>query len=339
MGKSAMKPIPVQEPAWPFWNARVSADARFGRYKVAAISMRPKKWNKADNADKMESFFRKAARQRPALILATEGMLEGYVIMDAMYHPERREALLDIAEPLNGPYMKRFCRLAKTLKTCLCFGFAERIGREAFNSAVFIDHRGEICGTYHKLSEGVGAHPTWNFWRPGRQVRAFDTPLGRCGMLICSDRWLRILARTLALDGAQLLLNPTYGSVTRAQNEMLLAHGRENGMAVVQANAAGNNLVVSRGELTAYELGVDRITAAFVDIPQPPSIAAARASEREFLRFQQDMEKRQYRNMMKQLRKARPPRGHRKSLVAEREFQELLRSNWGENPRTEQSRR
>jgi predicted amidohydrolase len=241
--------------------------------------------------------------------------------------------MLDIAEPLDGPYLTRFRRLARSLKTCLCFGFLERMGRDAANSAVFIDHQGEICGTYHKVSEGSGAHPSWNFCRPGRQLRAFDTPLGRCGMVICSDRWLPIVTRALVLDGAQLLLIPTYGSVNRGQNQAVVARGRENGIPVVQANAAGNNLIVSRGEIAAYQFGIDRLTTAFVDIPRKPSPTVARAAEREFLRFQRKMERIHYRNMTAAIRKGKPSRDVRKSFLPEPEFRRLQATHWGAESR------
>ena len=52
--------------------------------KVSAISLKPIKWDKASNADKLEAFFAEAAKDTPQLILATEGVLEGYVVMDVI---------------------------------------------------------------------------------------------------------------------------------------------------------------------------------------------------------------------------------------------------------------
>ena len=51
--------------------------------KVSAISLKPTKWDKASNAEKLEAFFVEAAKDTPQLILATEGVLEGSVIKDA----------------------------------------------------------------------------------------------------------------------------------------------------------------------------------------------------------------------------------------------------------------
>ena len=257
----------------------------YKQIKATAISMKPRKWDKAYNADRLESLFRKAAREGPDLMVATEGLLEGYVVMDVIEHPEKAAAMLEIAEPIDGPYMARFRRLAAELKTCLCFGFAERIGTEVFNTAVFIDGEGEIRGKYHKTQLAEGTHPTWHFNRVGKELRAFDTPFGRAGILICNDRWNPMIARTLVLDGAQMILISSYGSKKKAQNEAVLSRARENGVPIVEANV-GMNLIVSKGEVVAYKWGHDQITTALIDVPTAASPAAAGALEEEYLRLQ-----------------------------------------------------
>ena len=45
----------------------------------------------------------------------------------------------------------------------------------------------------HKMQFAEGYDKSWYFNRPGKKIRAFDTPLGRCGMLICNDRWNPLL--------------------------------------------------------------------------------------------------------------------------------------------------
>ena len=107
--------------------------------KASAISLKPTKWDKASNAEKLEAFFVEAAKDAPQLILATEGVLEGYVVMDVIEGRATPEAMLEIAEPIDGTYIRRFRRLARQLKTCLCFGFAERCGTSSvYNSAVLL---------------------------------------------------------------------------------------------------------------------------------------------------------------------------------------------------------
>ena len=251
---------------------------------VAAVSLKPAKWDKAGNADKLEAFFTRAAgaEPRPELIVAPEGVLEGYVVHQVLQQPERGEAMLALAEPIDGPYIRRFQQLARRLGTCLCFGFAERIGDEIYGSAVFVDHDGVIRGKHHKMQFGTGTHQSWFCNREGQALRAFDTPLGRVGIVICNDRRSPLLVGTLVLDGARLILIPAYGARTREQNLVVLARARENGVPIVQANV-GMNLIVSKGEVVAYKWGTDQVTAAVIDIPEPPSTSAARRAEQEYL--------------------------------------------------------
>ena len=269
----------------------------YNSVKVAAISLKPTKWDKAANADKMEAFFAKAAQEEPQLILTTEGMLEGYVVMEAIQQPEKAENMLEIAEPIDGPYIQRFQQLAKTLNTSLCFGFAERIEDEAYNCAVFIDHDGEICGKYHKTQLAEGTHSSWNFNRIGKTIRAFDTPMGRAGIVICNDRWNPLISRTLVLDGAQFILIPSYGSKHKSQNQAVLARARENGVPIVEANV-GMNLIISKGEIVTYKWGNDQISTAVIDIPAPASSQTARQSEQEYIEQQEpEMDKRYQKTM------------------------------------------
>ena len=267
--------------------------------EVAAISFRPAKWDKAGNADRMEELFVRAAQKKPRLILTTEGALEGYVVMEIVEGRATAEAMLEVAEPIDGPYIRRFQELARTLNTCLAFGFAERIGDEAFNCALFLDQEGEICGRYHKVQLAEGTHPSWQFNRVGHRLRAFDTPIGRAGFVICNDRWNPDIVRALVLDGARIILIPSYGAKTKRQNQAVLARARENGVPIVEANV-GMNLIISKGEICAYQWGNDQITYGVVDIPAAPGAEAARQAEQDYLAAQSpEMELRYQRTMEK----------------------------------------
>ena len=275
----------------------------FSSIKVAAISLRPKKWDKPANAAKMERLIRTAAAQSPDVIVTIEGAFEGYVVYDVIEGRKSADEMLEIAEPLDGQYVARFRQLAESLRVCLCFGFAERVGNEIYNTVVFIDHTGEICGSYQKSQFAEGTHSSWNFNRIGKRLRAFDTPFGRAGVLICNDRWNPLIARAIVLDGAQILYIPTYGNTSKAQNQAVLARARENGVPIVQANV-GQNLAVNKGEMVAYQRGFDKITHTTVDIPAVPSTAAARSLEQEYLTLQGPEMQRRYRETMAKLKDA-----------------------------------
>ena len=100
--------------------------------------------------------------------------------------------------------------------------------------------------------------------------------------------------KSLAADGAELLLIPSYGSRRRRQNQAVVARARETGLPVVQASV-GVNLIVDRGEMIAYHWGADAITTADIHPRMPPSPRLAREFERDYLAFQADELARRFR--------------------------------------------
>jgi hypothetical protein len=117
-----------------------------------------------------------------------------------------------------------------------------------------------------------------------------------------------LIARTLVLDGARVLFIPSYGDRTRKQNQAVLARARENGVPIVEANV-GMNLIISRGQIAAYKWGNDQITVAVIDMPEPPSLQAARRAEADYMRQQgAEMEKRYNKTMERIAQKERGER-------------------------------
>jgi predicted amidohydrolase len=258
------------------------------RIKVAAISFVPVKHDLAGNADRLETALREAAHGGARLAVAPEGILDGYVINPMLAGEIPVAKMHDVAVPIDGPLIRRFQALTRELKLCVVFGFAERVGPDVFNTAIFLDDRGEIRGTYQKMQFDEGYHPSWWFNRLGERSRAFDTPLGRCGILICNDRWNPALARIPGLDGAQFLVIPAYGSTSRAQDEAVVSRARETSLPIVEANV-GVTLVVSAGTIAAVERAPQAVTFAEMEIPSPiPARHAERdAVEREFLTWRE----------------------------------------------------
>ncbi|MBL9209720.1 MAG: carbon-nitrogen hydrolase family protein [Opitutaceae bacterium] len=253
------------------------AEAASLRVKVAAISFVPEKGNLTANADRLEAAFREAAGSGARLAVAPEGILEGYVINPMLAAEMPVARMHELALPLDAPLIQRFRNLSRDLQLCVVFGFAEKVGRDVFNTAVFIDHTGEIRGKYHKMQFEEGYHPSWWFNRLGERSRTFDTPFGRCGILICNDRWTPALARIPALDGAQFLVIPAYGSTSARQDDAVIARARETGLPVIEANV-GVSLVVDNGAVAAVRRAPTAVTLAEITVPPP---IAARPEERD----------------------------------------------------------
>jgi predicted amidohydrolase len=272
--------------------------------RVAAVSFVPVKFDLKGNADRLERAFRQAKKGDAQIAVAPEGALEGYVVNQIIGGKAPEERMKDVAVPIDHPIIQRIQRLARELEMCLVFGFAERIEGDVFNCAVFIDHEGRICGKYHKMQLAEGYNPSWWFNRLGERSRAFDTPYGRCGLLICNDRWNPQLARIPVLDGARFLIIPAFGSRSKAQDEAVLSRGRENDVPIVESNV-GVALVVDGGRIAAVDRREEGVT--FGQITIPPAMAPQPEErdrvEREFLQWRKQEMQRRYEGTLKRLRK------------------------------------
>ena len=76
-----------------------------------------------------------------------------------------------------------------------------------FNCAVLIGPNGQLVGKYQK-NFFIKADKRW--FVPGQTgFKTFDTPLGNLGFFVCADGRIPESARCLALNGAEILVNPT----------------------------------------------------------------------------------------------------------------------------------
>ena len=273
----------------------------FEAIKVAAISFKPKKMDLRGNADRLEAMFREAASGGAQLAVGPEGVLEGYVVNEIVDGHMAAERMNEVALTLQSKEIRRFRDLARELDICLVFGLAERIGRDVYNCAIFLDQRGRLCGKYHKMQLAEGNHRSWWWNRLGRNSRAFDTPFGRAGMLICNDRWNAAIARIPVLDGARYLLIPSFGSCSRDQDRAVLARSRENGVPIVEANV-GVTLIISQGEIVALSRKQTAITHGVIAIPAPASTRNRGRHERVFLAWRKKEMAVRYANRMEKLR-------------------------------------
>ena len=274
----------------------------FTTIDVAAISFRPEKFNLQANCDRLEDAFRRAAKGGAQLAVGPEGVLEGYVVNDIITGEVPAAEMNDVAITLRGPEIGRFKKLAKELKMSLAFGCAEKLRRNVYNCAVYIDQTGKLCGKYHKMQLAEGSHASWWFNRLGRHSRAFNTPSGKAGFLICNDRWNADIARIPVLDGARYLLIPSFGSCSKSQDEAVLARARENGVPIVEANV-GVTLIISRGEVVAVSRQENKILHGTIDIPAAAGAANRDTHERRFLRWRKKEMPIRYAQRMKHQRK------------------------------------
>jgi predicted amidohydrolase len=108
--------------------------------------------------------------------------------------------LTGAAVSLDGPEIERLAAIAGDVVVCAGFTEAAPEGH-THSSAVCVTGDG-VLGHHRKVHLPPSERGVFS---PGDSFRAFDTPVGRVGMLICYDKVFPEAARALALDGAQIV--------------------------------------------------------------------------------------------------------------------------------------
>lgn len=145
----------------------------------------------------IEALLGEARERGAALVVLPEAALGGY-LTDLGDGAAEGDALPPALEP-DGPEISRLTRLAGDL--VVCAGYCEQGPGVRFNATVCVSGDG-VLGRYRKvhLPLAEGGHTD-----VGDELRAFDTPVGRMGMLVCYDKAFPEATRELALDGAEIV--------------------------------------------------------------------------------------------------------------------------------------
>lgn len=110
------------------------------------------------------------------------------------------------AEPLDGPTINAWQKLAAAAGGYVAGGLCERDGGQLYNTAVLVGPDGPLLH-YRKLHTFDAERP---IFAPGdRGLPVVELPIGVIGLCICYDLRFVETARILALRGAELICVPT----------------------------------------------------------------------------------------------------------------------------------
>ncbi|HEY9314468.1 carbon-nitrogen hydrolase family protein [Williamsia sp.] len=156
--------------------------AHFGRDVERAVS-------------KIVGIIEAAARDGIDLLVLPDASIGGYI-------GDLRSPDIDHLPPTVGTHGPELTRIAEAAGSMtVCVGFTEAWEGKRYNTAVCLSGGG-ILGLHRKVHQPAGESLAY---AAGDTFAAFDTPVGRIGMLIDYDKTFPESARTLALDGARII--------------------------------------------------------------------------------------------------------------------------------------
>ena len=165
-------------------------------FTVSLAQIKPKLGCVADNLALVEERIKLATSAKSDMIIFPELALTGYFLKDLV--PE-------VALRLDSPEIQRLLQLSRDI--AIIVGFTEVTDDyRFFNSALYLEN-GAICHLHRKVYlPTYGLFDEQRYLARGERFRAFDTRLGRMGLLICEDMWHMSASYILAMDGATTLI-------------------------------------------------------------------------------------------------------------------------------------
>ena len=197
---------------------------------VAVVQMYPQLGKVEDNLIAMgKSIDQICTQQKVDLIVFPELATTGY---------ELGLRFTEVAERVPGHAVNLIAQRAADYNTHIVFGLVtkEKVESIIYNAAVVIGPDGELLGEYRKLH--LPGEERLAF-RAGYRMPVFETSFGNIGVLLGWDLAFPEAARSMALDGADLICVCANWGHTPAQDRALFV---EEWRTYVQARALENSL-------------------------------------------------------------------------------------------------
>ncbi|WP_272006179.1 N-carbamoylputrescine amidase [Roseovarius sp. ZX-A-9] len=208
-------------------------------------------WDIDDNIARAERLVRAAVADGAQMILLQELFETPYFCLTQdMDH-------FSLAKPMDSSrVVAHFAALARELGVVLPISYFEEAGLARYNSLAIADADGTILTNYRKthIPQAPGYEEKFYFNPGDSGFQVVQTRFGRLGCGICWDQWFPETARSLALQGAEVLMFPTaIGSEPGSPDLDSSGHWRRT----MQGHAAANMIPLVASNRVGVETAGD----------------------------------------------------------------------------------
>lgn len=207
---------------------------------IAVVQMKPKLGEAEDNLVKMsETISKIASQQRVDLIVFPELITSGY---------ELGVRFTELAQRVPGPTINLIAQRANEYGVYIAFGMVtkERVESVLYNSAILVGPDGELLEAYNKIH--LRGEERMAF-REGFKLPIIPTEIGNIGLMVGYDLAFPEVARSLSLDGAEILCvmaNWEAGQIDEWKT-YVRSRAYENSVFVAAANRIGEDVTLNFG--------------------------------------------------------------------------------------------
>ena len=217
------------------------------KIRVATVRSYPKKGDIEANGRRLLKILDLIKTQHVDVVVTPECFLDGYLVTK----PEvNRSSIRKYAiDPEQSEIGQAVSAWAKKNKSWVILGCTRLLEKGAANSAVVYNRKGRMIGAYDKTH--CRGHD--QKFVAGNDLPVFKADFGKFGIVICADRRWPETIRTLALKGAEIIFNPTYGQCDEKNKWVMRTRSWESEIPIVFTHPRQSLVTDAKGEVLIDE--------------------------------------------------------------------------------------
>ncbi|HSA60346.1 MAG TPA: carbon-nitrogen hydrolase [bacterium] len=206
----------------------------------------------AENLDKAVSKIAEAAKAGAQIVCLQE-------LFGSRYFCQVNDRkFFSLAEAVPGPSTEILSKAAKENKVVVVGSLFEKDGANYYNTACVLDADGRYLGKYRKvhIPDDLPNHYSELFYFKHGDLGypVFQTQFAKIGVQVCWDQWFPEGARSLALQGAEIIFYPTAIGWPNKQREEETGRAEFDAWVTVQrGHAIANTTFVAVANRTGLE--------------------------------------------------------------------------------------
>ena len=241
-------------------------EAAISKIRVAQIKVYPDKGKMKVNHRRLNNILRDIEKEVVDVVVTPEGFLDGYVSTEKSV---TKEDMVGYAiDPVRSEYARAVSNWARQNKAWVVYGCTRKAADGVFNTALIYNRRGLLVGMYDKLHIQTHDHK----YTPGKHLHIYESDFGPFGVMICADRRWPETPRTLTLQGARVIFNPTYGMHGELNLCMMRTRSYENGIYIVFTHPGQSLITNPRGAVVCNNEDKNKTYAVTeIDLSRAPA--------------------------------------------------------------------
>lgn len=219
--------------------------------RITQLKIYPVSGDLQANHNQMMNILGDVADCKPDIVVSSECYLDGYISMES--HVTKQNIMEYAIDPMNSVYTRDISKWSAENGSWFIYGCTRATQEGAYNTALIFNRAGKIIGMYDK----VHCQTHDKKYVAGQSLPVFQSDFGLFGIMICADRRWPETVRTLALKGARVIFNPTFGMHCDLNRAMMRTRSYESNIFIVFTHPLESLITGPKGQIICDETRED----------------------------------------------------------------------------------